>query len=100
MFYIYILYSETSAIYYVGYTNDVDRRLKEHNSPENNSFTGKHQPWTLKRAFVTGTSRSKAMKIEKFIKRQKSKVFIEKVIDNPISIDFIAQLVRVPRPRD
>ena len=100
MFYIYILYSETSDIYYVGYSIDVDRRVKEHNSLENKSFTGKHQPWILKCSFVTGNNRNTAMIIEKFIMRQKSKVFIKKVIDNPMSIDFIAQLVRVPSPRD
>jgi putative endonuclease len=97
---VYILYSESSDIYYIGQTDDVEGRLSEHNSDGNNSFTSKHGPWRLVSSFETGNERGVAMKIEKFIKRQKSRKFIEKVIEDPMAIRYIAQLVRVPRPRD
>ena len=97
---VYILYSEKSDIYYVGHTENVSKRLLEHNDLLSKSFTSKHQPWILKSSFVTGNDRGTAMKIESFIKKQKSKKFIEKVINDPMDIDFITQLVRVPRPRD
>jgi putative endonuclease len=97
---VYILYSKRSDIYYVGHTENVNKRLLEHNDFQSASFTSKHQPWVLKSSFVAGNDRGIAMKIERFIKKQKSKAFIEKVISNPMDINFIAQLVRVPRPRD
>ena len=40
VFYIYILYSESAGIYYVGYTDNPDRRLFEHNNCEWLKFMG------------------------------------------------------------
>jgi hypothetical protein len=34
MFYVYILYSESADRYYIGHTNDPERRLVEHNTSE------------------------------------------------------------------
>src|SRR5664280_1529752 len=46
VFYVYILYSPKSDRYYVGHTNDIDRRLEEHNHPrEAFKYTSKHLPW-------------------------------------------------------
>ncbi|MCK4661689.1 MAG: GIY-YIG nuclease family protein [Bacteroidales bacterium] len=100
MFYIYILYSKKSDKYYVGYTDNVQRRLKEHNNPQKTKYTSKHLPWELISSFKVGNNKGIAMKIEKFIKKQKSKKFIQIVVSSPYSIDKIAQLVRVPRTRD
>ncbi|MBW7889979.1 MAG: GIY-YIG nuclease family protein [Chitinophagaceae bacterium] len=45
MYFIYILYSVASDIYYVGYTTDINRRLNEHNYQEHfNTFTSNHRP--------------------------------------------------------
>lgn len=44
MFYVYVL--ESGSHYYVGYTNDLKRRLKEHNAGQNIA-TKAHIPWTL-----------------------------------------------------
>jgi putative endonuclease len=63
-FYIYILYAAAN-IYYVGYTNDVERKLLEHNSPIITKFTSKHLPWYLKVFFEVADNRSDAMKTEK-----------------------------------
>ena len=70
-FYIYILYSETYDIYYVGYSDDFRRRFEQHNHSQNVTFTSKHRPWILKTVYSCGTKQSEAMKIEKFIKNQK-----------------------------
>lgn len=88
-------------MYYVGYTNDYLRRLKEHNEQEKfNTFTSKHRPWDLKAAFACGNSESDAVKIERFIKKQKSKNFIERLILADNFTGSLAQLVRVPKLRD
>ena len=73
MYYIYILYSEKAKLYYVGYSSDPVRRLIEHNSTPFNTFTAKHRPWLLKASFECSTSESDAIKVERFIKKQKSR---------------------------
>ena len=80
-YYVYILYSETAGKYYVGHSPDPHKRLSEHNSYDNKSkFTAKYQPWELKAFFKVSENRGDAMKVETFIKKQKSKEFIKKII--------------------
>jgi len=100
MFYIYILYSDTSDIFYVGYTNNYIRRLAEHNQSEKNTFTSKHHPWVLKAVYSCGEIEGEAMRIEKFIKKQKSRKLIEKLIVGELLTGLLASLVRVPQVRD
>ena len=87
--------------YYVGYSNDPIRRVIEHNTKPFNTYTSKFRPWELKSFFYCGTNENEARKLEKFIKQQKSKVLINKLI-NPTFIPdgILAQLVRVPYLRD
>ncbi|WP_083766492.1 GIY-YIG nuclease family protein [Desulfosudis oleivorans] len=50
MYWVYILQSTTTQRYYCGYTDDLDRRLKQHNDPDYHGtrttkvFSG---PWEL-----------------------------------------------------
>jgi putative endonuclease len=99
-YYIYILYSETSDIYYVGYSDDYKRRFEQHNHADKVTFTSKHRPWALKVVYSCGTSQAAAMKIEKFIKNQKSRKLVEKLISGGEFTGLLAQLVRVPHVRD
>jgi putative endonuclease len=99
-FFIYILYSESSDIYYVGYSSDFETRLIQHNNSTNITFTSKHRPWQLKAVYATGFIEAEAMKIEKFIKKQKSRKLIEKLINGDELFGILAQLVRVPHVRD
>jgi len=75
-FYIYILYSLTSDIYYVGYTNDYVRRLGKHNRSEQTTFNSKHRPWVPRAVFSCGGQEVDAIRIERFMKRQKSRRLI------------------------
>lgn len=66
MFYVYILQSQTTKKYYVGSTQDVANRLREHNSGETKSI--RHGiPWELihQESFPT---RAEAMRQENKIK--------------------------------
>jgi putative endonuclease len=45
-YYVYILKSKKTNKTYTGYTNNLERRLKEHNSGKSN-FTSKYIPWEL-----------------------------------------------------
>ena len=99
-YYIYILYSESSNIYYVGYSDDFKRRFEQHNHADKVTFTSKHRPWILKAVYACGNKQAEAMKIEKFIKDQKSRKLIEKLIAGGEFTGILAQLVRVSDTRD
>ena len=102
MYFIYILYSHSADKYYVGYTTNYQQRLIQHNTQEYfNTYTSKYRPWKLEVVYSCGFNEGRAMKIEKFIKKQKSRRLIEQLIKpdfRPIGI--FAQLVRVPHLRD
>ena len=46
MYYVYILKSSKSDILYYGYTEDLKRRINEHNAGQS-KFTKGHTPWNL-----------------------------------------------------
>ena len=100
MYYLYILYSEPSDKYYVGYSSAPFRRLNEHNSSPLSTYTSKHRPWDLKAIYSCGDIETEAIEIERFIKRQKSRKLIQKLIEDGIFTGVLAQLVRVPHVRD
>jgi putative endonuclease len=95
MFYIYILYSKNSDKYYIGLTTDVTKRLQEHNNPyENKKYTAKHLPWEVKLFFECSDSRGDGLLIERFIKNQKSRVFLEKLITEKENREYYDDLIR------
>jgi putative endonuclease len=101
MYYIYILYSESSDHYYIGQSSDVERRLVEHNTADKNSYTAKFRPWILKVKFPVSESLGQARIVESYVKKQKSRRFIERLITDPNEFEKIVQLVRaIPRLRD
>ncbi|TDP58154.1 GIY-YIG nuclease family protein [Flavobacterium dankookense] len=86
---VYILFSEKLDRYYVGTTDEVERRLNEHNSGfYTGVFTSKGIPWRLCLSYNCKSSK-KAYALERFIKRMKSRKFIEKLIDDKRLIDDI-----------
>ena len=101
MYYIYILYSSVSDKFYVGYSTDPQRRLIEHNTKPFNTYTSKHRPWMLKASFECSKDEKETMRIERFIKKQKSRKLLEMLCDNTFIPDgTLAQLVNVPDVRD
>lgn len=46
MYWVYILKSCVKSVTYTGSTNDLDRRLKEHNSGKS-TFTRRYVPWVV-----------------------------------------------------
>jgi putative endonuclease len=81
MFSTYIIYSKSMDQYYTGYTSHpVQKRLQWHNNGSSSS-TKAGIPWGIKyvKSFQT---KSEAIKWENFIKRQKSRPFIERLINS------------------
>jgi putative endonuclease len=80
MFYLYIIYSLKADKYYIGYSDNPQRRLREHNENPHLSFTSKHRPWILKCLIPVSSERGEAMKWEKYLKGLKSRKIIEALI--------------------
>jgi len=77
MYYTYILQSiEHPEHFYVGYTDDLARRLKQHNSG-NSIYTNKFRPWKL-RGYIVFDSKDKAEKFEQFLKTGNGRIFQKK----------------------
>ena len=79
MFSVYILFSEEHDKYYVGQTDDLERRLLQHNELSENSFTSRYRPWELV-LVIQVPDRTTAIRMERFIKQQKSKKYLREVI--------------------
>ena len=93
-FYIYILSSLDCDKYYIGHTPDVEKRLHEHNHPQEASkFTAKYLPWKVVASFPVSENRGEAMMVERFIKNQRSRRFIEKIISNQNEMAFIQSII-------
>ena len=100
-YYIYILHSISIDKFYVGYSSDPWKRLDEHLQNETWKYTGKAKDWELKSVFRISENESDAIRIERFIKKQKSRNLILKLIDMEfIPEGVLNQLVRVPHLRD
>jgi len=80
MFTLYILDSESMDRFYVGYTNDLQRRMSEHNR-QKKKFTDKGIPWKIVYT-EKYSSKKEARSRELFIKRMKSRKFICDLINN------------------
>ena len=78
-YFVYIPYSKKFNKFYIDQTPNVERRILQHNVSEDNTSTSKYRPWILKLALKV-SDRSTAMKIEKYIKGRKSKIYINKLI--------------------
>ncbi|TMI72598.1 MAG: GIY-YIG nuclease family protein [Bacteroidetes bacterium] len=100
-YYIYIIQSAKSNKFYVGYSTDPCRRVIEHNTKPFNTFTSKYRPWNLVAVFLVGPTERDAIRLERFIKKNKSISLIRKLTDSSfMPTGALAQLVRVPHVRD
>jgi putative endonuclease len=78
MHFVYILFSQSKNRYYIGSTQDMDGRIRRHNS-NHKVFTGNASDWKLcwQKDFVDKAS---ALAYEKMIKGWKSRIMIEKLV--------------------
>ncbi|MCW5909050.1 MAG: GIY-YIG nuclease family protein [Chitinophagales bacterium] len=78
---VYILYSKQSDKYYVGHTDNLTRRIEEHNSGQTRYTSATASDWRVvyTQQFAT---RSDAMKREREIKHKKSRRYIEWLVQS------------------
>lgn len=76
-YYVYILQSETDRErFYVGFSENLKSRLKEHNSGKN-VHTAKSRPWRVKTA-IAFDERKKALDFERYLKTASGPAFAKK----------------------
>ncbi|MBJ97100.1 GIY-YIG nuclease family protein [Mesonia oceanica] len=78
MYYVYVLRSLKDGRLYKGLTQNVEKRLKQHNQGENRSTKG-FTPWelVLTKSF---DSREKARDYEKYLKSGSGREFLKEIL--------------------
>jgi len=79
-YYFYIIQSLKDKSFYIGYSQDPETRLKKHNN-SNKGYSATKKPWKLVYTEKFST-KTEAIKREKFLKKQKNKDFYLKLIQN------------------
>ena len=75
--------------------------MEQHLNNKTDKYTGKANDWKLKAVFEAAKIKADALKIERFIKKQKSRNLILQLCEKEfIPTGYLAQLVRVPHLRD
>jgi putative endonuclease len=101
MYYLYILYSAEADKYYVGHSEYPWNRQQQHLTNNGTKYTGSYKDWEMVAILQVSENRGDAVRLEKFIKKQKSRNLILKLIDPNVPLTgTLAQLVRVPHVRD
>ena len=75
MHFVYVLFSPQFNKIYIGYTQNLKKRVNAHNDPGNKGWTKKFQPWELS-YHETFDNQSEALKREKQLKSAKGRKFI------------------------
>ena len=83
MYYVYVLLSNKDYNFYIGFTENIQQRLDEHNAGKNAS-TKLRQP--LKLIYCEGhTSKSDALRREKYFKSSKGKTTLKQILKNALA---------------
>jgi putative endonuclease len=77
MFTVYILYSQAFDSFYIGYSQDIERRIDEHNAGLTQSTKAK-RPWKIVYTEQLPDFKS-AVARERFLKNQKNKSFYKRI---------------------
>ena len=78
MFYLYLIQSEVDSSFYIGYTSNLELRIKQHNKGES-IYSRRKKPWKLVYSEEL-ENKTSALKREKFLKKQKNKDFYYQLI--------------------
>ncbi|MBI2524248.1 GIY-YIG nuclease family protein [Candidatus Peregrinibacteria bacterium] len=76
MYFVYVLESENQTHWYVGITDDIARRLAEHNTGQS-IHTNKYRPWNV-RSYVAFEDEMKARAFERYLKSHSGRAFAKK----------------------
>ncbi|CAL2091977.1 GIY-YIG nuclease family protein [Tenacibaculum sp. 190524A05c] len=89
MHFLYIIYSQTLDKFYIGETHNLAVRIKKHNQHEySKAYTKAASDWIYVLQMKCN-NKEDALYLEKFIKRMKSRKFVQKIIDTPKTLEDI-----------
>ena len=83
MFYMYILKSDKDKDLYIGFTNDIEKRIEDHNSGKNIS-TRSRRPFKLL-YYEAHISKEDALRRERYFKTAKGKTTLHQILRNSFS---------------
>jgi putative endonuclease len=85
MFTVYVLYSPSYNKIYIGFTSDLENRLRSHNMFASKGWTIKFRPWEI--LFTENfETKTEAMKREKQLKSAKGRNYIWQVVKDRLNI--------------
>ena len=97
-YFVYILYSDSINKFYTGQTNDIDQRIKRHNSGAE-KFTSKGVPWEL--VWCTSKdSRSEAIILERKLKNLKQARIVKFMLKYSFDIQNLQLINRLQKNID
>ena len=85
-YYLYILQSEVKESYYVGMSNNPDRRLHFHNTDDRKAHTSRYLPCKIVYSNAFNT-KEEALSAEQKVKSWKSKKMIRFLVEGVINIE-------------
>jgi putative endonuclease len=80
MFYVYVIKSNSKGSTYIGQTEDINKRIEQHNQGVLGRYTKNKGPWELVYSEEYKT-RSEAMQREKYLKTGVGREFIKKKLE-------------------
>ena len=90
MFYVYVIRSLSHPKrYYIGFSEDIDQRVKEHNEGKS-LHTAKYGPWELA-FYLAVPSKTKALELERYLNQVQdghfcSDIFFEEQTDTLLTL--------------
>ena len=84
MYHVYIIYNNDHDKFYIGQTNNINRRIIEHNS-NTLKYTSKYSGEWIVKYTEPFNNRTDAIKRERFLKKQRNKNFYKKLIMDSIN---------------
>ena len=77
-YYVYILKStKNPKRFYIGYTTDIENRMKDHLHPEPSTYTRQYAPWELE-TYIVFKNKNLAQKYEIYLKSHSGRAFLLK----------------------
>ncbi len=81
MFTVYVLYSQSHNKIYIGYTSNLEDRVKSHNELATKGWTVRFRPWEIVHTEIFEI-KADAMRREKELKSAKGREWIWQLLEN------------------
>ena len=94
-YYVYTLESEKNKSLYIGYTNDLRRRFKQHNDGFV-TYTRKYVPWALIH-YEAYYNKNDAMRREKYLKTSQGSRLLKRMLKEYFYIQKLKNLEKYKR---